>query len=228
MFGKFFKTVIGLALVPVAIAAVRAFFLQISTLGSFKSTLLILERGVLSYLLFHVLIVRPVNIYVFGHECVHVLATWLCGGRVESFNVSQSGGHVATSKTNVFIELSPYFIPIYTLLLGPAFMLVKTVVKDAPNLNPLFLFLVGVTLAFHFVMTSEVLRMHQPDVSKSGLILSLVVIFVFNLIVTMAVFCPFFGSLSFMAFVKSIVAYSKELYALVYESVLGILFKGYE
>ncbi|MCK4851531.1 MAG: hypothetical protein KAS86_00300 [Candidatus Omnitrophica bacterium] len=223
MFKNFFKTTTGLLLVPVAIATARAFYLQISSLSGFSNALLILERGVFSYLLFHVLVMRPVYLYVFGHEIVHVLATWMCGGRVESFNAGRSGGNVATSKTNFFIELSPYFVPFYTLLLGPVFMLIRAMIKFAPDLSSVFLFLVGFTLAFHFVMTTEVLKMKQPDIVRSGIVLSFVVIFVFNLIITLAVFCPFFSTLSFLTFIKSIAAYSAQVYVLIFDHVSRIL-----
>jgi len=226
MFRRLFKTIIGLLLIPVAIATARAFYLQISNIGStFSNSLLILERGVLVYVLFHVLIMRPVSIYVFAHEFVHVIATWLCGGRVESFNMGESGGSVVTSKTNLFIELSPYFVPLYTLLLGPVFLILKATGVDMiiRNLGSIFLFLVGLTLAFHFVMTAEVLKIKQPDIARSGIIFSIVIIFVCNLIITMGVFCPFFQSVSFMAFIKSTATYSVKLYALIYEQVSGLI-----
>ncbi len=226
MFGKLFKTITGVLLIPVAIATARAFYLQISNIGStFSNSLLILERGVLAYVLFHVLIMRPVSIYVFAHEFVHVIATWLSGGRVESFNIGESGGSVVTSKTNLFIELSPYFVPIYTLLLGPIFLVLKAIGTDVVirNLGSIFLFLVGFTLAFHFVMTTEVLKVKQPDIARSGIIFSIVVIFICNLVITMGVFCPFFKSLSFVAFIKSTASYSAELYVLIYEQVRGII-----
>ena len=106
---KLFKALIGILLLPVAIAAGKTFYLLISAIDPASNTLHILERGVLCYLLIHVLIMRPTYIYVLGHELVHVVATWLCGGRVVSFNVSPSGGNVATSKTNFFIECSRCF-----------------------------------------------------------------------------------------------------------------------
>ncbi|MFQ5951844.1 MAG: hypothetical protein ACE5JK_00345 [Candidatus Omnitrophota bacterium] len=209
---KILKTLIGILLIPAAIGAGKSFYLLISRIDPASNVLHMFEKGVLTYLLLHVLIIRPVYLYVLGHELVHVLATWLCGGKVLSFNVTPSGGNVATSKTNFFIELSPYFVPFYTLLLGPLFMILKTIKLDIPNMPVIFLFLVGLTLTFHFVMTIEALRLKQADIAKSGFIFSIILIFIGNLIVVMAVFSPFFNDISFVSFLKISTDYSREIY----------------
>ncbi|MBU0571579.1 MAG: hypothetical protein KJ995_05070 [Candidatus Omnitrophica bacterium] len=219
---KVLKTFVGILLIPLGFGTARAFYRQISGLSGFSNSFLVMERGVLAYLLFHVLIIRPVYIYVVGHEFMHVIATWLCGGRIESFRVMPSGGSVTTSKTNIFIELSPYFIPIYTLLLGPIFMILRASIFGFINLNFIFLFLIGFTLTFHFVMTTEVLKMRQSDIAKSGIILSLVFIFTLNLVSVMAVFCPLFSGLSFIVFIKSAVVYTAAAYGFVYQHAQGL------
>jgi hypothetical protein len=218
---KILKTIIGILLLPVAVGTGKAFYVYISGIGALGDSLHVLERGVLVYLLLHVLIMRPVFLYVLAHEFVHVLATWICGGHVMSFNVKPSGGNVVTSKTNFFIELSPYFIPLYTLLLGPVFFILRKVNPqlDVPSV---FIFLVGLTLAFHFVMTSEVLRIQQSDIAKSGFIFSLVLIFICNLIIVIAVFSPVFQDISFVDFLKSSVAYSRDIYLQLYAKATEI------
>jgi len=222
MVRKLFKTILGLFLIPVAAATAKAFYIHLSELNNMGDSLLIIERGILLYFFVHVIIIRPAYLYVVAHEFVHVLATWLCGGKVESFDVGHTGGSVATSKTNIFIELSPYFIPLYTLALGPVFLLVKFILKDHSNLNPVFLFLVGFTLAFHFVMTAEVLKVQQSDVAKSGVILSFVFIFTCNLIVVIAVFSPFFENVSFIKFIKDSYYISYDFYNIIYDKVLQL------
>ena len=215
MVKRILKTLIGLAVLPVAVGTALAFSNALSNISVVSGILRVLERGVLVYLLFHILVMRPVYIYVLGHEFVHVIATWLCGGKVVSFNVTPAGGNVVTSKTNFFIELSPYFVPIYTILLGVVYLLLRGLDKTFPHMALVFLFLIGFTLAFHFAMTSEVIRMQQPDIAKSGLVFSLVVILVSNLIIVMAVFCPLFH-LSFLEFIKGSAAKSGEIYQFLY------------
>ena len=55
--------------------------------------------------------------YVFGHELTHALASLAMGGDVLSFKVSKRGGSVSMTKTNFFVALAPYCIPIYTLFI---------------------------------------------------------------------------------------------------------------
>src|SRR3954468_14407382 len=58
---------------------------------------------------------RPLRLYVFGHELTHAIWVWIMGGEVKAFEVSREGGSIVTNKHNVWIALSPYFYPIYTL-----------------------------------------------------------------------------------------------------------------
>lgn len=224
MAGKFLKTLLGIVMVPVFIGTLRSFHMAISDISLFSGILRVMERGVLAYLVFHLLIIRPVYIYVLSHECVHVLATWLCGGHVVSFSVTPSGGNVVTSKTNFFIELSPYFVPLYTILLGAVYVILKAMDISIPDMSIIFVFLIGFTLAFHFVMTAEVMKMQQSDIAKSGLIFSLVVIFVGNLTVVMAVFSPLFR-ISFFDFIKNSYLFSGETYYMAYSRVMAIVDK---
>lgn len=216
MFQKFFRTFIGILLIPIAVGTAKAFGYTISNISILSGMLHILERGVLIYLLFHVLVARPIYLYVLGHEFVHVLATWVCGGRVVSFNVTPSGGNVVTSKTNFFIELSPYFVPLYTMIIGALFALLRASGRGPSYLPEVLLFLVGASLSFHLVMTAEALRIQQPDVVKSGIFFSYVLIFVCNLIVVIAVFSPLFADISFTEFIRHAYHNSLHVYRLLW------------
>ncbi len=220
MFTKALKTLSAILLIPIAIGTAKAFYSQITGIGVHSGALHMLERGALVYFLLHILIKSPDYLYVLGHEAVHVIATWLCLGKVLSFKVSSSGGHVETSKTNFFIDLSPYFVPIYTVLLAPVFMLLKTTGKGNIFTPPAFIFLVGLTLAFHLAMTSEALRIKQPDIMKSGPVFSFILIFVGNLAITMAVFCPIFKNLSFLNFLHASATHSNEIFRAITANAL--------
>src|SRR6476646_4520188 len=62
------------------------------------------------------LFLLPIVLYVFGHELTHALWVWLMGGRVSRFKVGREGGHILTDKNNFLIALSPYFFPLYSIL----------------------------------------------------------------------------------------------------------------
>ncbi|MFH1837301.1 MAG: hypothetical protein ABH862_04245 [Candidatus Omnitrophota bacterium] len=216
MFLKFFRTIIGLLFVPVAIGTAKAFGAAISQISFLNGVFHILERGTLVYLLFHVLVARPIYLYVLGHETVHVLATWICGGKIVSFNVTPSGGNVSTSKTNFFIELSPYFVPLYTIIIGIIFAFLRMIDKVPVFLPEMLLFMIGLSLAFHLVMTAEALKIRQPDIVKSGMVFSFVLIFVCNLVVVIAVFAPIFSDISFTNFIRQAYDGSIDVYRDLY------------
>lgn len=222
MIVRIIRTIFGILLLPFAFATGKAFFTVLSSVSIYSDSLRLLERGALAYLVFHVFIWRPAYLYVWGHEFVHVIATWLCGGKVENFKVAAEGGGVITSKTNFFIELSPYFVPIYTLLVGVIYLGFKVFAADLPNGPEIFLFAIGVTLAFHFVMTSEVLRIQQPDILKSGYTFSFVLIFTGNLIICMLLFAPVFG-LSLVDFFRDLYLMAIDTYRLAWEKTVEYL-----
>lgn len=219
MFKKLLQTILGLLIIPAAIGVGMAFYAAISNINDSAGILRTFERGMLVYFAFHIIVARPVYLYIVGHEVVHVIATWICGGKIVSFSVTPSGGNVVTSKTNVFIELSPYFVPIYTILLAPIFIVLKNIYINIPYLYTSFVFLIGVTMAFHFAMTFEALKLQQSDVMKSGKLFSYLVIFIGNLIIIMAVFSPLIDNLSFIEFLKSAWANSGEIYRATYTNI---------
>src|ERR1700681_420898 len=71
--------------------------------------------GVGTYFAFQWAFFRPIRTYVFGHELTHALAAWMTGGKVKHFHVSKKGGSVTVTKTNFFVALAPYIIPLYAL-----------------------------------------------------------------------------------------------------------------
>ncbi len=135
--------------------------------------------GMASYFAFQWVFFRPIRTYVFGHELTHAIATWMSGGKVKHFHVSKKGGHVKVSKSNIFIALAPYVIPLYALLL-------LAIIFGINYFYPLkaywqwMLWLLGASIGFHMALTAYALKMDQPDLKTSGKFLSAVVIYLGN------------------------------------------------
>jgi hypothetical protein len=118
--------------------------------------------------------------YVFGHELTHVLWTWLFGGRVKRFKASATGGHVVVTRINFLITLSPYFFPLYAVLV----VLVLAVGSLFWSWWPYrvwFLLLLGAAYAFHVTLTWHALQTEQTDITDQGYLFSAVVIWLGNL-----------------------------------------------
>ena len=117
---------------------------------------------------------------------VHALASLSMGGKVAKVKVGKKEGQVQTNRSNAFVDLAPYFIPIYALLLCVVSFLAIRLFK-IQNVQDLFFFLIGFFLTFHIVMTAEYLKAKQPDLTGLGSFLSLELIFLGNLLVIIVV-----------------------------------------
>lgn len=169
----------GLILVPLTLSTLYHFPSIISNLNANADSLIFLFFGAVLYVLFEVLFNRPMRAYVFGHELTHALASWIMGGSVHSFHVSKKGGNVTLSKTNFFVALAPYCIPIYTLFVLFVYFIV---IFWYPThlVQIIFLVSVGFTLAFHCSLTIFALQQEQPDIRGTGFLFSLVFILLVN------------------------------------------------
>lgn len=106
--------------------------------------------------------------YVFTHELTHALATWMEGGKVFAIKAGAEGGHVDVSHVSTFASLAPYCVPLLTVCVVLGYR-VWLWAKGAAGGEPVFLFLMGMTLSFHLVATVECLwSRRQPDLDAAG------------------------------------------------------------
>lgn len=219
MFAKVLKTVIAIFFVPVVISSTKAFFQSLEDLNFLNVDLFLLISGFFVYPIFHIVFMKPMYAYALGHETVHILATWFCGGKVKSFHISGSGGNVATTKSNLFIRLSPYFVPIHTIFLLVLY-LVLSQFYDMSTFSNEFIFLIGFTMSFHLFMTIEVMKIKQPDIVKTGYLFSILFIYTANVFVLFLVLSFIFKDISFVYFIKKTLFLLKDMYS----NILGKLF----
>jgi len=117
-------------------------------------------------------------IRTFVHELTHTLFAWMSFREVRNFRVSHyRGGQVTiVGGTNMLIMLSPYCIPIFTLIL----LLVKPflLTQFAPLIE------VGIGLTYLFHLHTNVLQtgIHQTDITKYPLLTSFSFIALFQIL----------------------------------------------
>lgn len=114
---KFFKFFYGIVLLPFCYSLFLVLFFVLKNIETTNKVFLFFLGGCFFYLVLHLFFYKPIKMYVFGHELVHALSAWLCGGKVGKMKLKNSSGEVSVSKVNTFIALSPYFVPIYSLFL---------------------------------------------------------------------------------------------------------------
>ena len=209
MLKLFIKFVIGVLTIPVAIAATISFCRNLTLVNEFAHSLSAFTYGIVAYVVLHLLFYKPTYVYVLGHEAVHAGLAWLFGGKIKSFKASKEGGEVATDKSNFIIELSPYFIPIYAIIIT----IVYFVIVSSYNISgSTFVFLIGFALAFHIISTVEVMKMKQPDILKSGSFFSIIIVYVLNIIIISLIFSLVFPSFSIKKFFIDSWTVSRNIY----------------
>lgn len=179
----FLRFLLGLLLLPMCWGFVRSFVDSIIVAagadGWLSAETLSLLGGVSAFALCWIALSHPVRMYVLGHELTHAMWGLMFGARPSDVRVSESGGSVRLTKSNLLITLAPYFFPFYTFIVIVVALITYAFIRPLPYL-PLWLFLIGFTWAFHVLFTLETLTQRQPDVKLYGRIFSWVVIFLVN------------------------------------------------
>ncbi|MBI5143787.1 MAG: hypothetical protein HZA30_01815 [Candidatus Omnitrophica bacterium] len=212
MIKLFLTFIIGILIVPVAAGVTVAFYDNFALIKELAGSLNYFIWGLLSYGILHILFYKPTYLYVLGHEAVHAGVAWLFGGKIKSFKVSEEGGKVSTDKSNIVIELSPYFVPIYAIIITVVYF----VIASSYNINSAtFVYLIGFALAFHIISTIEILKIRQPDIVKTGYFFSVTFVYILNIIVISFIFSLIFPSFVIKKFFIDFWAISKDIYSAV-------------
>ncbi len=173
------RWMIALLLLPVCYGVLRALWQLLPAFRGVPEGSFYFFMGFLGYFVLEWAFFRPIRTYVFGHELTHALAALMSGGEVKKFHVSKEGGSVHVTKSNMFVALAPYMVPLYALILLGAFF-TGHYFYDWHRYWNLFLTALGVSIGFHIGLTVYALKQSQPDLKVAGWFLSAVVIFLGN------------------------------------------------
>ena len=181
---RFVKFIIAVLLLPtLAFAGMEFLQLLKATLGQWQH-LLLFVAGATAYAAIHYFWYDFSRFYVLGHEMTHALTAFLCGYHVHKISVKKDNGFVKMDNTNMWVVLSPYFVPFYTLVFAFGYLVTGLFVNLAPY-GTYMLFAVGFLTSFHLIQTFKTLwETDQPDLQLAGgKVCSLVMIMLVNLAV---------------------------------------------
>lgn len=218
MIKKALKIIFGVLLLPVAVIAVLNFCKEITSVPMLSAAEAMFLYGVAAYIGIHIFVYKPDFLYVLGHESTHALTTRLFGGRIFDFKVASKGGSVKTDKQNTAIALTPYMFPFYTILVSLIYAAVG-MFKDTKPYTGHFVFILGMSMAFHLVQTAEFLRQKQADVVKSGYVFSIPLIILVNLAITGGILSFLFIEFSFKRMSIDTLEQVRQLYVRVWEQL---------
>ncbi len=127
-----------------------------------------------------------IYIYVLGHESTHAIAAVMSFGKISDFRFSHEGGYVETDADNIFIALSPYFVPFWMLVWMLVFWGINHFFPFDAYI-PWFYGGMGYWWAFHLYWTFWVIPREQPDLLENGRTFSMLVIILMNVAVLLGV-----------------------------------------
>jgi hypothetical protein len=219
MLNKILKASLGIFILPVCAGVSLSFYehlSQIKIMSYYQQKYFIL--GMISYLIVHAVVFKPSYLYVLSHELMHAIATLLSGGRVRSIKVSSKGGSVKTTKSNMFIALSPYFFPLYTIIVALLWLGFKFLLKTDINYG-LFMFAIGFTLVFHIVLTIDFLKIRQTDLLQAGYFFSICLIYIINVTIVGLIFSFLFKNMVFLEFLQSSYVKTSAIYVKIFRQL---------
>lgn len=205
------RFIISILLIPVCVIATISFYDGIFMIEEVSRSALYFILGALMYSVVHLLLFKLDFLYVFGHESMHAIATFLSGGKASNMKVSSKGGSVKTTTPNFFVMLAPYLLPVYTVAVAIIYFIL-TFFIDVSRYYGAFIFLVGFTLMFHLAYTAESMRQKQSDLIKTGYLSSISFIYLVNLAIVFFIMSLFFKDVSFVDFISSVYEKTKFFY----------------
>lgn len=190
---RLIKGVMVAVVIPLAVGLYRGVVEQLdvpalsgSTFGDWIRT------GFVVYVGSHILLYRPVGLFRVSHRLFSQLATWLFGGQVASVDApgggkgsgkgAKSGKADAASQGSTLVAFSPYVVPLYTILVC-ALGWVAGQWVDRTYVDGPVAFLIGVTIAFHWLMTADDLQQQREQWHVETYLLAIGLVFVLTLVI---------------------------------------------
>ena len=181
-------------MLPVSIALTRTLLAAENELGSrsilgMSATSGMFLIGFLLFALIYIAFQIPSMPYVFGHELTHAIFGLARGAGVSKLKVREEEGSVKVTEGGILVLLSPYFFPIYAvvllLVLGGVSLLTPV---QGTVVGKIFSGLVGLAWSFHFCFTVNGMLQRQSDLEAYGFFFSFSFILMMNLFTLCLVF----------------------------------------
>lgn len=200
-FARLIKVVMVAIVLPVAAGLLLGILQQLDRVSVGRLTArALIDRGFLAYVGLHLLLYRPVPLFRVSHRLFSVLAVWLFGGQVSTVGEAGGGGERGgkergkkgggggepqTAQGATLVAFSPYVIPLYTVLVCALGWILTRWWDPAWVEQPISV-LIGVTMAFHWIMTADDLQQQRKRRHVETYLLALGLVFVLTLLVAAA------------------------------------------
>lgn len=233
--GRAIKIVMVVIVLPLAVGLLHGMLQQLEVLTASGRTFLEWIRwGAGTYVGIHLLLYRPVPVFQASHRLFSAIAVWLFGGQVAS--VEGAGGSApgkAASKKgkgskgdgqaqgSTLVAFSPYVIPLYTVLTcALGWMLSQWI--DRRFLDGPVSFLIGLTAAFHWVMTADDLQQQREQWHLETYLLAIGLVFVLTLLIGGACLPWVIPEFSFVRALSAGLSHAHAIYTTLLERLFAL------
>jgi len=207
---KIFLFFTALILVPLAVALVYNFPLLFSQFQKISFIMVVSILGFFAFIIFYLVVGPPVKSYIIEHELTHIIFAILSGIKVKKVSL-KNNAHVTIEKVNLLIALSPYSLPLYTIIILSIYKFIA-VFYNSSLLSLIFYFIASTSLSFHVVSTIHYLKLDQPDLKRYGYFSSLVFIFIWSVVIMALLLAYMFEKVELISYFRRSFIYYVEFY----------------
>ena len=234
--GRTWRLLLGLlVLLPISVVMVFALLMQLyaaaPALGEWgfwmSDSVWFTMVGVLVFVSLTVMkLLEPLlmYLYVLGHELTHAIAILLSFGTVRDFKFDTNGGYVETESDNIFIALSPYFVPLW-MLVWMGLLALANWASPFEQYHAWFYAGFGFWWTFHVYWTLRIIPREQPDLLEKGAVLSALVILLMNIGILLVILRAF-NIITFSGYARNILACAQSIWEMlqdVFAALSGLL-----
>jgi len=169
------KFILGIVLLPFVYSSVVSFLNEFGLVD--RNLQGVFWRGVICFLAIYLFIWEPAAIYNKGHKLLEIVFSFF----------------------KPMVNVAPFLLPIYTILVFIIYGLLSLVIKSAWLLE-YALFLIGFSAILHLVFSAKAIRTKKGDFLKGNYIFGFSFIFILNLTLLASGFSPMFKEFSFVNF----------------------------
>jgi hypothetical protein len=169
------KLILGICLLPFVYSASVFFIKELQFID--RGLQAYFWAGIISFLILHLFIWEPVVIYRKGYRLLEIVFSFFAP----------------------LVRFAPYVVPIYTILIFVAYLLLSLILKSKGFFN-LFLLLFSFSFALHLVFSAKSVKSKQGDFLKANYLFGFSFIYIFNVLLIALCLSVVFQGFSFINF----------------------------
>jgi len=188
------KFILGICLLPFVYSGTVSFLKQFGlTEKAFQGYF---WAGIITFIILYFFVYEPAIIYRKGHRLLEIVFSFF----------------------SPLVKVAPYLLPIYTLIIFVAYLLLSLIFKSREFFYS-FLFIFSFSLALHLVFSAKSVRTKQGDFLKANYIFGFSFVYIVNLLILSLCLNLLFKEFSFVNFFNDSFHIAKNIFYAVFKQL---------